>query len=122
LWRIAGDNLFDELVVLFGELEGDRGVVSGGVAVLYSSTLLAILSILVQLLDWQDAIGDGIARTPTHHIESIAEPLRTGGKGSELGLGDMASQLAGSPWEGGEEFGSHCWRREEGGYERGEVE
>jgi hypothetical protein len=63
LWRVAGDNLFDEFVVLFGELEGDRGVVSGGVAVLYSSTLLAILSILVQLLDWQDASGDGIART-----------------------------------------------------------
>jgi hypothetical protein len=51
----------------------------------------------------------------TYHVESIAEPLRTGGKGSELGLRDMASQLAGGPWEGGEEFGSHCRRREEGG-------
>jgi hypothetical protein len=62
LRRVAGDNLFDELVVLFGELEGDRGVVLGGVAVLCGSDLLAFLSICVQLFDLQHAIGDGTAR------------------------------------------------------------
>lgn len=31
---VTGDDLFDELVVLLGELEGEGGIVLGGVAVL----------------------------------------------------------------------------------------
>lgn len=46
-------------------------------------------------------------------MNEIAEPLRTGGEGSELGSGNSASQLAASPRQGREEFGSHGWHEEE---------
>jgi len=34
LWGVAGEDLFDERIVLLAELEGDAGIVLGGVAVL----------------------------------------------------------------------------------------
>lgn len=47
----------------------------------------------------------------THHGEGVAEPLRTGGEGSVLGLGELANQLAANPREG-EELRGHRERRE----------
>lgn len=35
LWWVAGEDLLDERIVLLAELEGDAGVVLGGVAVLH---------------------------------------------------------------------------------------
>jgi hypothetical protein len=34
LWGVAGEDLFDDRIVLLAELEGDAGIVLGGVAVL----------------------------------------------------------------------------------------
>ena len=43
---VAGEDLLDELVVLLGELEGEGGVVLGGVAVLQRIKILAIVQFL----------------------------------------------------------------------------
>ena len=104
LRRVALDDLLDDLFVVGRELEGEVGVVVGGVTMLY---------VIVECQQAQKD-SESLKELTTYHHEGVARPPRRDGEACALrnrgrrGLGrDPGRRPDGRPHEEGSQLGRH---------------
>jgi hypothetical protein len=100
---VAGDNLLDELLILLRELEWDRGVVLGRIAVLRAAS--------VKPLE-----GRRREKDCTYDHERVAPRRPRNAERPPLSARDLAQGAGGASAEEGYQFRGHCgsaagWRR-----------